>query len=212
MKSGRIYFSRILNFLRTLPKFGRRRVPNSVRVDIEWWINFAPQYNESSLIPECNWLEPSHVLSTDSYLEAGGGYCQGSCFHFQFPQNLKKLKLDINQLEYLVLTIALTLWGHKLRGRKIRLLCDNQATVAAVNSGSSRNEKIEECLRKIHTLQGIFSFKIKVVYINTLKNRVSDALSRWYKSKRHQENFFALTHGDVLEEFEVKQEHWSFIL
>ena len=40
VRSGRLFFSRILNFLRGLPKHGIRPIPWEVRKDVDWWSKF----------------------------------------------------------------------------------------------------------------------------------------------------------------------------
>ena len=73
VRSGRVYLSRILNFLRTLPKFGKRQVPQSVREDVKWWLEFAHNFNGVTLIPEHDWSLPDAKVSSDSCLSGGGG-------------------------------------------------------------------------------------------------------------------------------------------
>ena len=72
VKSGKIYLSRILNFLRSLPKEGFRQIPTSVKHDISWWLEFAPLYNRTTLTTQNWWLDPDAILSSDSYLTGGG--------------------------------------------------------------------------------------------------------------------------------------------
>ena len=109
VRSGRIYLSQILNFLHTLPKFGTRTVPKSVREDIDWWLEFAQEFNGVSLIYEKSWTEPDNVLSSDSCLTGGGGFCEGNYYHWKYENQLVQLKLDINQLECLNMVICLKL-------------------------------------------------------------------------------------------------------
>ena len=45
VRSGRVYLSRILNFLHSLPKFGARKIPESVQLDVQWWLEFAKDFN-----------------------------------------------------------------------------------------------------------------------------------------------------------------------
>ena len=118
VKSGRVYLSRILNFLRQLNRCEVTTIPRSVKLDIKWWREFAHKFNRVSLITDVNWSVPDLVVSSDSCLEGGGGYMQGDFFHVKFPRRIVKLNLNINQLECIVVTLALKLWSGKLERKK----------------------------------------------------------------------------------------------
>ena len=80
VRSGRVYLSRILNFLRTLPKHGNRIIPQSVREDVQWWLNFAQHHNGTSLISEKEWSALDQTLRSDSCLTGGSGFNEGTSF------------------------------------------------------------------------------------------------------------------------------------
>ena len=95
VKSGRIYLSRILNFLRITPKKGYKKLTKSVRKDLKWWQDFAPLYNGVAMITQNWWSEPDQILSTDSYLVGGGAFFEGKFLHWQFPAELKSKNLSM---------------------------------------------------------------------------------------------------------------------
>ena len=66
------------------------------------------------------------------------------------------------------------------------MYCDNMVTVQAINSGSSRNERVQKCLREIHKLQAWSSFEIKMIYLTSQENRISDDLSRWDVHRKYR--------------------------
>ena len=82
VRSGRVYLSRILNFLRTITGAGLHRIPRDTQRDIKWWKEFFPLYNGVSLILNNDWSEPDKVLASDSCLTGGGAYTQKSYMHF----------------------------------------------------------------------------------------------------------------------------------
>ena len=180
VKSGRVYLSRILNFLRQLNRREVTTIPRSVKLDIKWWREFAHKFNGVSLITDVNWSVPDVVVSSDSCLEGGGGYAQGDFFHAKFPRRIVQLNLNINQLECIVITLALKLWSGKLKRKKIKMFCDNQVTVSALQACFSRDTIIQKCLRTIHQFTAWFSFKVKQVFLQGEKNRISDTLSLWF--------------------------------
>ena len=89
VRSGRVYLSRILNFLRTLPRYGKVPIPSTVRADIEWWIEFAPTFNRVSLMLEAEWSSPDATFSCDSCLTGGGAYAAGDYIHWEYPEKIK---------------------------------------------------------------------------------------------------------------------------
>ena len=202
----------LLNFLRTLPKFGVRKVPGTVVQDILWWLEFAQTFNGVALIPDKDWSSPNHVLSSDSCLMGGGGYAKGKYYHWQYNSTLIKENLDINQLECLNIIVCLKLWGMQLKGKKLVLLCDNSVTVQAINTGTSKNVMVQKCLREIHKTLACHSVQIKMQYLEGAQNRISDALSRWHIHPKFEALFNKLTKDVNLTEFLVKPELWEFIL
>ena len=62
------------------------------------------------------------------------------------------LGLDINCLELMTMVIACKLWGHHWMCLQILLYCDNQATVAVINSHKSRNSFMNACLCELDLL------------------------------------------------------------
>ena len=141
VKSGRVYLSCILNFLRTLPKTGRRLVLKSVKLDVQWWIDLAPLFNGISLMTETQWSEIDATMSSDSCLSGGGIFNSLTVefIHWVFPEKIKELKPNINQLECLMVVIALKMWGKQFSRKKLRIHCDNLVTVEFINSGSSKD-------------------------------------------------------------------------
>ena len=212
VKSGRIYLSRILNFLRSLPKFGYRTIPQPVREDIRWWKEFAQEFNGVSLIVNKDWSKPDHVVSSDSCLVGGGGFAQGKFFKVEYSKIFNQQKMDINQLECAMLTISLRLWGKCFARERIQMWCDNRVTVEAVQSGVSRNRVIQKCLREIHKLQALYSFELRVSHLEGVNNRISDALSRWCLHEKYKQIFEKETEGFHLQEYHVTDEMLEFVL
>ena len=70
--SGRVYLARILNFLRDMPAQGQKLIPCDMRMDIEWWIQFAPTFNGVSLMLENTWSLPDACIESDSCLMGVG--------------------------------------------------------------------------------------------------------------------------------------------
>ena len=102
VRSGRLFFSRILNFMRTLYQdspWKQVELPMDVFKDIDWWLKFMPMFNGISMIPDPRWVAPNAIIQTDACLQAAGGWSQGEYFHVMFPQFVKTQVNSINELE-----------------------------------------------------------------------------------------------------------------
>ena len=136
VRAGRLFFSRILQFMHATPKHGIRRLGPEVQKDIKWWNTFLQEFDGILMMPEIKWRSPEKFLSTDSCLTGIGGYCEGEYFHTEIPAQLQNLKgVHINEYECLAIMVALKIWAAKCRGLKILAYCDNEVMVNVVNSG-----------------------------------------------------------------------------
>ena len=195
-----------------MPKFGNKEVPESVQKDVSWWIEFAPRYNRVSLITQPNWSQVNAILSSDSCLTGGGAFFEGKFVHWTYPAEILRKKFNINQLEYLMITVALKLWYEDLKTQKIKFYCDNLTSVYGINSGAIRDQVIQTCLREIHMLTALGSFKVRTEFLEGVENRIFDALSRWHLSSQFQEIFLEEMKEYQLEQYEVNRVLYEFIL
>ena len=192
VRSGRLFFSRILSFMNMLPKHGVRRFDADVRKDIDWWLKFMAEYDGVSIIHELEWKPVDLVMSSDACKDGIGGFCAGEYYHCKVPQHILDMQdVHINELECLALLICLKIWGSRCGGLNILMHCDNTSTVEVVNAGKGRNKFTQSCLREIAFLAGKHSFQVKVEYTPGMDNRLADRLSRWHLDPVFAEEFFA---------------------
>ena len=102
--------------------------------------------------------------------------------------------------------ICLKLWGKFYRGKRIIVLCDNQAVSQVINSGRSKLEFLQNALREICFLSAVNEFQVKAQFLKGSLNRKADMLSRWHLSRHYQESFMELTENFVLHEYLVNKE------
>ena len=196
VKPGRLFISRILDFLRDfngLKPRAKLAIPQEVRKDLFWWARFMEQYNGVSCVPESDWSQPDLVFATDACPVGGGGVCGDQYFHVAFPEPVVNAAGHINSLELLTIVLALKLWGSSLVGKKVLIFCDNSASVLALNSGKVQDPFMRQCLREIVYLCAIFQCEINAVHIAGVDNRLPDLLSRWEIHPKFREQFFKLT-------------------
>ena len=212
VKSGRIYLSRVLNFLRSFKGDNtiRKPVHRELREDISWWVDLAHEFNGISLLSEIEWSKPDAMFSSDSCMEGGGAYFQGNYIHWSYPKQFTG-RFHINELECLMVIVALKTWGHLFHRKKMVIQCDNMVTVQAINSGSSRNEVLQHCLREMHKTLTVSHCQVKAVFIESETNRISDALSRFGKGVKFKKLFQQYTEGEQRKQWVVKENTWQFI-
>ena len=90
VRAGRIFISRLINWLKEVPDKGFHKIDREVRKDIEWWNRFMESFDGISIMPPLVWNSPDEVISSDACLEACGGWSNGRAFHKKFPKLVKK--------------------------------------------------------------------------------------------------------------------------
>ena len=149
VRAGRIFISRIIHTISTMPQKGRRRVSKELKQDLKWWSKFMDQFDGKSLIPT-DWSQPDEVFATDSSLEMCGGWASPEYFKIKFPHGFKDMhKLNINELELMAFLIALKTWRNRIKNKNVLAYYDNQCTVDVINKGRARNQFAVKCLREI---------------------------------------------------------------
>jgi hypothetical protein len=179
VRPGRIFVSRLLNWIRTIKSQSPVHIPAEVLLDVKWWLNFLPVYNGVSMMPMVDWSQPDEILATDACLIGCGGTCGNEFYHAVFPEFIQRQSLHINALEMLALVVGLKLWKKKLRGARLMIHCDNEASVTILNSGATRDVFLQGCLREIVLLAAVGEFEVRAKHIPGVKNRIPDLLSRW---------------------------------
>ena len=178
--AGRLFISRILDSLKGLTSPShRRKISSQFRKDLEWWSRFLTSFNGVSMMLEVEWLRPDSVFATDACLDGGGGWVLGEYFRFSFPVELSVRSLHINCLELLVLVVALKLWAPGLVGKRIKVFCDNTATVTVLNSGKCKDADMLSLLREVSFVCAVNSCLVRAVHLPGTQNRLADDLSRW---------------------------------
>ena len=195
VRPGRLFLTRILDTLRSLRRHHHRiKLSAEFRKDIHWWLRFISVYNGVSLIPTELWSEPDGVFSTDACLNGCGGMSTDQYFHTVFPAELLLRFQTIHLLEASAIIVALRLWGHRWRGMRILVYCDNFSVVSSLNSGRVQDKLLASCLREIWFLAAVHEFEIRARHLSSSENRGADLLSRWHLNKTFQ-NEFVSTYG-----------------
>lgn len=217
VRSGRLFFSRILTFMKTMTERGFHKISPEVQLDIKWWIRFMECFNGVSCIPEQLWVAPDFIFSTDACLVGAGGWApaQGGqdvheCFAVPFPHSLlQKKEISINELEAVALLLGVRVWGGRCKGKKMLVSCDNQATVSIVNTGRAQNSFAQACMRELHYWCAKFDCQIRAIKVDTKQNTLADLLSRNHQEQNRRE-FQILTKYIIVKEKEIPEAYFDF--
>jgi len=177
--SGRLFVSRILDLLRGLKlPLHRKRITGEFRKDISWWANFMTTFNGVAIMLDQQWTNVDSVVSTEACLTGAGGWVEGEFFCTTFPTWVLEAGWHINALELLTLLVALRLWCPRFKGKRIKVFCDNEASVIVLNSGRCRDSVMLSLLREIAYLCAVHDCLVRAVHLAGVDNRLADKLSR----------------------------------
>ena len=181
VRPGRTFVRRMISLACSAPHLHHRvRLTNDFQLDVQWWLDYLPQWNGVSLFPPSHWESNIDLhLFTDSSDVAAGGYYRGAWFVVPFVHEFSELKdMSINWRELFAIIVAAQTFGTLWTGKRIMFHCDNMCVVDVVKSGSCRSDRIMDLLRKLFFICARFDFEISMCYVNTKANDIADALSR----------------------------------
>ena len=210
VRQGRVFVSRILNFLRELNSGGTPVIPDDVRCDLLWFKHFLKLYNGVSVIPQIDKVPSDSLLASDACLVGFGAVCKKEFCKGRFPEFIQRQGLHISALEMLSLIVAVKAWSRLFKGLKVGVKCDNEATVVVINSGKSRDPFMQACLRELCFVCALGDFEVWAEHIPGVNNRLPDLLSRWGLGAGIPETFRKETMGLGFREVEIRDEFFRF--
>ena len=213
MRAGKIFYARILSFIRTLTNCNPWQMvtlPQDVYKDVQWWVTMMSHFNGISMIPDSRWIGPNRIIQTDACLTGIGGWSQGEYFHKQLPVFVRQQHLDINCIECLAIVVALKQWGYRLNGANVLMQCDNSDSVQCINSAKARNKFMQTLIREICYLCAINDCYVRAVFLDGNSNRIADALSRWHLSPQYAITFDKITRGIQKKEIKIQDQSFLF--
>ena len=147
-----------------------------MRADMQCWIDFLDIWNGAMPMVD---NRPGVPLSTDACHLVNGAYFNRVWIYIPWfgawPDAVNELHINYKEV---LLEPAVVEWGHLWCNRKVYIHCDNQAAVAIINKGTSKNSLVMESLRRINWASALFNFRLKAMFYPSAFNTIVDRVSR----------------------------------
>ena len=197
IKGGRTFSRRIIDLLSGLKDGNARiRLSDDFKLDIEWWIQFAKDFNGKEYIIFPN-LGDGFVFATDASLQGYGIVTdedwQGGFYNSdQFPPGMDhcdaehghwlnvevEQDVDINYLELIPIWLALIRYADVWKDQHVLCLKDNTQVVVMLKKGLSSSKRCMVVLRRIFWICAKNNIFITTKHITGRLNVKPDMLSR----------------------------------
>ena len=174
---ARRFSNRLLALLRSMKGKSVSTLSAGAKLDLLWFIDLLEIYNCTAVIR--SFCIPQIEIEVDACLVGGGGILQNvGYFFYPFPKKLTKRNLHISALESFNLLVALRIFVDEIRGRTVRVFCDNASTVSALNSGKAKDMVMAYVLRQVWFLCADKDMQLLVSHKPGSELIIADLLSR----------------------------------
>ena len=180
VRPGRTFLRRIYNILATTKK-PHHHIPirSGLKSDLAWWHTFLESWNGTSmLLPSKKASPDTRVVSDASGSWGCGAYWGDKWFQLQWEPSMAVGNLSIALKELVPIIMAATAWGRYWRGLVVQCCSDNKATVAVLNTRTSKDNDIMHLLRCLFFFEAYWEFCLVAAYIPGPANGLADDLSR----------------------------------
>ena len=187
LPAGRIFLRRLIDLSTTVKKLHHHiRLTVDARSDMQWWLDFLPNWSGKSLILEDHWTPSTKMqLFTDASGTIGwGAYWSGKWLQGHWSE--AQLDMDITWKELFAIVMAVHTWGSLWQKQKILFHCDNQAVVSIWESGSTRAKETMALVRLLYFCAARYNINVCIVYIAGTNNEIADCLSRFQQDRFRQ--------------------------
>ena len=206
VRPGRLFLRRLIDLSTTVNELRHHiNLNREARKDIQWWMDWLPTWNSSSIIPQIK-----SILSSDLCLYTdASGMGLGAVFYNDWIQagwDEFHANLDVDVQELFAILAAAYTWGHKWKGQRIIFLTDNEPITCIWDKGSTPTPALMTLVRKLFLIAVQNQFSVAFKHIPGKLNPIADALSRF-----QVERFRALKPGAAASPKEIPKEIWTLL-
>ena len=174
--AGRIFLRCLLDLAHLVHHYNEAvHISKEALLDIEWWLDFAIQWNRKAFFLEPNWTPPAEFqLYTDASSTIGyGAYWARAWLCETWPPMLANKSIYWKELYAIV--VACTMWGEQWAGKRVLFHCDNQAVTNIWDSGLSRSAGLMKLVCSLF-LGCKTNFHVLIKHIAGSDNSIADSM------------------------------------
>lgn len=146
-----------------------------MRKDLEWFSEFASEWNGTSLIPPPT---PNRVLQVDASGSGIGAHDHRHTYGGRITP-VHDPVVNITELEAVNVVVAINIFLGKVEaGSHVLVQCDSLGSVEVFHNGRGKNKVLLECARHLWMVQAILNIQISYEHIAGRDNSIADSLSR----------------------------------
>ena len=188
IKYARFFLNRMLSLLREHYSESIIELNQEFHKDLKWFNTFLSVYNGVSFF-QYPYTKAVHL---DACTTGLGAIYENQVYALQLPNSWPQH--NIAQLEMINILVALKVWHNQWAGQRVVINCDNQAVVAVLTNGRSRDVVLAKYARNIFMWLSTCNIDMKVVHIAGKKNSIADLLSRWFTVPNNVQKLQQLVH------------------
>ena len=178
IRAGRAFTRRLIDLAKSVKRIDQFvRLSREARADIEWWHQFATNWNGTAMMVLAQTTRRQITLTSDASGNWGCGAFSGRRW-FMVPWSGPISSKHIAVKELAPIFVAAAAWGSDWKGALVQVQCDNTAVVEVINKGTARDRDIMQLMRCLAFLAAKGDFYVVASHIKGVDNTLADALSR----------------------------------
>ena len=197
VRFSRVFVSRIIAEIRKLPKQSSKVVlSRDIRKDFLWWNEYLSEFSGVELIPPTT---VSQSILGDAYPQGGGSWnpVLKQYFSMRFPDYMCSTDTPIHIKEFIVVILAIRLWGECWAGQRIIIFCDNDSVCDTITYQKPQNPEMQKLLRECLYWVCKFNFYPILQKISSSDNHIADMISRNHNEDDIRNYFEKYGYSDI---------------
>ena len=174
---GRTFLRRILDLMSSLASQSAKcLLSEEFFKDLDWWVSFLEVFNGFCSFHDSR---PVTNLHTDACTWGIGASFGEDWFYSNLLVDAPELSgLHITYKEALCVVFSAERWAGSFKNKVVHVYCDNQAAVAMINKGTTKNPIMMTYLRRLFWCSAMYNFRLRAFHITGKLNVLADHISR----------------------------------